>query len=453
MNDSLEKKNTVIDKLSVAQILLPNMFRTCATKVFTQKFNNPGKIIIIGAGVSGLYAGCLLKELGIDFTILEASEKVGGRVQQNIDFADFPIDTGAEWLHGKNSILGALVEATNTKIFLDESNPQYWINQQLEKQLPERIQKIIDALEIPSETDISFEEFFLNSGGTAEELELLAAYASDVGASANLISARWEAKSYESISYGDDDHKFSESYYDFIFHNIAAPVFEEVKLNTAVTQIDYRGKKIIVSDQKGNDYLGDKIIITVPLTILQSGDIHFIPKLPEQKISSFGQLGMEAGMKIFLKFSKTFAEADIIGGTTCPYYVIESYKSYSKNFIIMAFINGHQAKLLSQLNEETVIKKLLGELDQIFDHQASKYFVNYHLKDWLKEPFIRGAYSYPLVGSNELTRQHLAEPIDNKLFFAGEATNYNGHHQTVHGAVETAYREVASILESTQHPI
>jgi monoamine oxidase len=69
------------------------------------------------------------------------------------------------------------------------------------------------------------------------------------------------------------------------------------------------------------------------------------------------------------------------------------------------------------------------------------------LKNWRNEPFIQGAYSYPSINS-EGQREHLAAPVNAKLFFAGEATNYNGHLATVHGAMESGYRAVKELLES-----
>lgn len=436
-----------INKLTLADILLPNMIRSCNRDILKKENNYKEKVIIIGAGVSGLYAGCLLKELGIDFIILEASNKIGGRVAVDKTFTNFPIDLGAEWLHGKTSILGALVESTQTEIFHDISNPRYLHKGKLKKSLPKRLQKIFAQLE-ETQDDVSFEEFFLREGGKEKELNLLTTYSQDVGASANMISAKWEAEGYSKISYGSDDHKFRKSYFDFIYEHIAKPVLEYVKLNTVVSEIDYRSDQISVKDNSGNIFTSDRILITVPLTILKDGDIKFSPPLPDQKLKAFSQLGMEAGMKVFLKFSQTFAEADILGGTTCAYYVIESYNSYPGEFIIMAFTNGDQAKKLSELGEEKAVAAILEELDSLCDNEATKYFLDATIKDWSKEPFIRGAYSYPLVGSTENTREIIAEPIDDKVFFAGEASNFNGHHQTVHGAVETAYREVISILES-----
>ena len=435
-----------MDKSTLVDVLLPNMLRSCAKDILKNEISYDGHIVIIGAGVAGLYAACLLQEKGINFTILEASDKAGGRVAVEKKFTNYPIDTGAEWLHGSTSIIASLVELSNTEIFLDKAKPRYWHQKKLRKRLPKRLQKIFDQLEYPND-DISFEEYFLQSGGEKDELNLLTPYASDVGASANMISAKWEAEGYNQISYGDDDYKFRKTYFDFVAKYITSQVADKIHFKTIVSQVNQHEGRISVETKNGKQYKADKVIVTVPLSILKDEDISFSPSLPKAKKIALSQLGMEAGIKLFLKFSKTFAEADIIGGEICGYYVIETYKTFPGEFMIVAFTNGNQAKHLSELGETKAVKLILEELDEMLDNQASKYYLDHFMKDWSKEPFIRGAYSYPLVGSNESTRKVLAEPIDNKIFFAGEATNYNGHHQTVHGAIETAYREVISILE------
>ena len=89
--------------------------------------------------------------------------------------------------------------------------------------------------------------------------------------------------------------------------------------------------------------------------------------------------------------------------------------------------------------------KLLAELDEIYGNKASSTFQDGLVVDYTTKPFIRGAYSYSTIGI-ENSREIAAQDIDNKLFFAGEAMNLNGHHQSVHGAMETGYEKVVKIL-------
>jgi lysine-specific histone demethylase 1B len=81
----------------------------------------------------------------------------------------------------------------------------------------------------------------------------------------------------------------------------------------------------------------------------------------------------------------------------------------------------------------------------MYNGQASASLISYYVQNWTTNPFIKGAYSYSTVGMGN-AREISAQSVDKKLYFAGEAMNINGHHQTVHGAIETGYREVINIL-------
>jgi lysine-specific histone demethylase 1B len=118
--------------LSIGGLLIPSsLLAACRKETLFEDVTYNGKVIIIGAGAAGLYAAYMLKSKGIDFQLLEASSTYGGRLGKLTGFANFPIDTGAQWLHGKNSILGDLIKKSKTNITLDDSETRYWFNNQL----------------------------------------------------------------------------------------------------------------------------------------------------------------------------------------------------------------------------------------------------------------------------------------------------------------------------------
>jgi lysine-specific histone demethylase 1B len=107
---------------------------------------------------------------------------------------------------------------------------------------------------------------------------------------------------------------------------------------------------------------------------------------------------------------------------------------------------GKQAETLTALGTDTAITNaLLQELDLMYNGQATASFISSHVQNWATNPFVKGAYSYSTVGMGD-ARKVATQSVDKKLYFAGEAMNINGHHQTVHGALETGYREVINIL-------
>jgi len=431
--------------LSIGGILLPSaLLSSCRTNTLFEDTSFKGKVLIIGAGAAGLYAGYILKSKGIDFQILEAAPNYGGRLGKLTGLANFPIDIGAQWMHGKNSIVGDLVKKSDTQITIDDSNEKYWFNNELASSLPRDINKIFEEEEnIP---DVSFEEFAIQKGFGNEYKNIVEAIAGDSGADASNISAYWKIMEEVNWSAGDEDFKFEETFFDFIEKEIAIHVQDHIQLNTVIKQIDYTGPTINVTDANDNAYTADKVIITVPITILKSGDIEFVPALPTEKTTAFSKIGMDAGMKVFLKFSTKFFDENIIGGSICAAYADDSIGKVQDDNVLLAFIMGQQAEYLTSLGSDSAITDaLLQELDTMYNGQASASFVASHVQNWTTNPFVRGAYSYSTVGMGD-ARKIASETVAKKLYFAGEAMNTNGHHQTVHGAIETGYREVINLI-------
>ncbi|MSP68956.1 MAG: FAD-dependent oxidoreductase [Bacteroidetes bacterium] len=429
--------------LSIGGLLIPSTFlSTCRKENLFEDINYDGKVIIIGAGAAGLYAAYILKSKGIDFQILEASSKYGGRLGKLTGFANFPIDTGAQWLHGKNSILGDLITKSNTTITLDDSETKYWFNNQLVNSLPQNT----DIFEGDNLPDISYKDYALQKGLGNEYKYIVENIAGDQGAAASRLSVFGNNQDEENWISGDDDFKFQETFFDLFDKQIASEVKDKILLNTIVSKIDYSQSEIIITASNNRLFNADKVIITVPIPILKSGDIQFIPSLQNEKINAFSKIGMDAGMKVFLKFSNKFFDQNIIGGTICAAYADDSIGKAQSDNILLAFIMGDQAAYLTALANDTAITNaLLQELDMMYNGQATTSFIASHVENWTTNPFVKGAYSYSTVGMGD-ARKIATQAISKKLYFAGEAMNTNGHHQTVHGAVETGYREVINIL-------
>ena len=286
---------------SLGGLLIPSTFLSaCRKETLFEDLNYEGKVIIIGAGAAGLYAAYILKSKGIDFQLLEASSNYGGRLGKLSGFANFPIDTGAQWLHGKNSIVGSLITASGTKITLDDSEAKYWFNNQLVNSLP----KNTDIFEGDDLPDISYKDYAIQQGLGTDYEYIIENIAGDQGAAAARLSVFGNNEDEKNWNSGDEDFKFQETFFDFVDKQFASQVSDKILLNTIVTKVDYAQSTIQVTDSKNNLYNADKVIITVPIPILKSSDIQFIPALPEEKTRAFSKIGMDAGMKVFLKFIK-----------------------------------------------------------------------------------------------------------------------------------------------------
>ena len=400
-------------------------------------------MIVVGGGAAGIYAAYLMELYGIEYQLLEANDTLGGRLGKETQFCDFPIDQGAQWLHGKNNIMSDWIRNHKFSMTLDDTESTFWYLNQLVSVLP-KDPYIFEEDGLP---DVSFKDYAHSKGFGAEYDDIIENIAGDQGASATLLSAYWNAQDEINWASGEDDYKFSATYYD-----VFQPMIDYIELNVrykkVVTTIDYISDKIQLNALDGSSFTCDKVIVTVPITQLKKNAISFVPPLPSEKLNAISRIGMGPGMKVFLKFSEQFYHDNIIGGKVCAAYANEKIGKTGNDHVLLAFIMGDQAAALSALgSDQLIIQELLNELELMYPGKALSKYLDGIVFNWTTHPYIEGAYSYSTVGQGDV-RKIIAEPIQNKVFFAGEATNFNGHHQTVFGAAETGYRELMNIIYS-----
>lgn len=433
-----------------AGILFPHLLSGCK-KDELGDFPEGFKIIVVGAGAAGLYAAKKMKEHGAEVVILEASNRIGGRIRKNDDFADFPIDLGAEWIHGKKSLSHQLATDAGFDFFEDEGEEAFWVNGQINanysSSILEDIVGILDGDVAYNGPDMSILQYAQQQGISNSDLGILEYIAGEFGTSADRLSLLYTQREEEAWSSGNKDFKFKRSYFDLINEVVAASVSDDVMLNSPVTQVDYSGEKVIATIANGDTFEADRILITASVAVLKTGGISFTPALPQAKLQAIQSIGMDAGMKILFKFSQNFWNGtSLIGAENSPVYWNASYGKNGSDLVLSAFVMGEKAETLSAL-DQGAITQLLSELDAIYNGQATSSFVDGLIQDWSKEPYIRGAYSYSSLGIVN-QRSVLAESVNNRVHFAGEATATNGHFQTVQGALESGEREFLAMLES-----
>ncbi|MBI5917506.1 MAG: FAD-dependent oxidoreductase [Bacteroidetes bacterium] len=473
------KRRTFLQQLGYsvpATFALPYLLTSCRKKEdddgisTVDKYKNY-KVIVVGAGAAGLYAGWYLKERGFDVTILEASGKIGGRVRPLSGFADEDIELGAEEIHGSNSEwyriatqqVGAELQTGETEDYFffkqDPLNPNEPAlkNESQANQYEEFLkttQFVEDAYTWSGE-DKTVENVLASSGiswnmfGVANGM-----LGNEYGTSNNRLSIKGLAEESNLWSSGEESYGLKTATMLSILETKFAPVLGKVVKNTQVKKVDYQGEKITMTDQTGKTWQADRLVITVPLKILQDGDIVFTPGLPSTKIDAINHIGIGAGMKGIFKFSQPFWENSLVSnlGSIIGYNEVpELWVGRGSTPTLTAFIMGEKAEQFSAMSMADAKGTLLGHLNNIFGSNIASQSIlddGFYLMDWSKEPFIRGAYSYPMVGGGLIFRKELASDIDGRIFFAGEATHFEGHSGTVHGAIETGIRAVAEVEES-----
>lgn len=354
-----------------------------------------GKVIIVGAGAAGLATGYLLQRHNVDFEIIEAAPVWGGRMKKTTDFADFPIDLGAEWIHTHPAILSDILSSPDIDADIDfiVYNPQTWNNGRLRDH--------------------------------------------------NYISKLYS------------EWKFKHTTWFGFFEECIVPGIEDrITLNTPVVEVDYSMGKVQLKTETGQVLEADKVLLTVPIKIFQSAHIAFVPPLPATKTDAIRQVSVGDGIKIFVEFQDRFYPDMLSFGPILKAFREEEKFVYDAAFgkdssrhILGLFAINEKATAYTQLSTDAaIIEQFLAELDEIFDGQASASYVQHIIQNWLAEPYIQGAYSYDFEDRQWRVVEAIQEPVADRLFFAGEALSID-HQATVHGACASAFDAVARMLK------
>lgn len=420
-----------------------------------------GSVIIIGAGASGLYAGQLLAERGLSVTILEASNAIGGRIKPLEGWsAPFPLELGAEEVHGNNSIwyraarqYGGAFKADNTtdyqRIGLDllpEDQANRNANVAAVRNLVAWLEEAAPA-DVP---DVSVAALAAQRGVLDTSNLLDALLGNEYGTDNQSLGARGVAEGNQAWTAGEGNYSLSTTPLLQVLRSLCPQAVDKVQLHTPVVAINYQDGGARVADARGQIYQADRCLITTSVGVLRSGSIAFTPALPQVKQDALRLIGFGPGMKILLRFSSRFWPADLgslyIPGTV-PEFWSPSTGQDGGPYVLTAFVHGTEAASLSAMGADAV-DFVVGQLFGTFPGANPRgLLVSSHIEDWGKNPYVRGTYSYPVPGGTG-ARNGLAAPVAGRLFFAGEATHTGGHFGTVHGAIETAERAVAEILRS-----
>ncbi|MCH7661545.1 MAG: FAD-dependent oxidoreductase [Euryarchaeota archaeon] len=229
---------------------------------------------------------------------------------------------------------------------------------------------------------------------------------------------------------------------------------ELIKYNSPVVKVDYSNDVIVVTDENGVQYTANSVVSTVSVEVLKSEMIEFVPELPARKVEAYNKMSMDAGFRLYLKFKEPIWDRDEIveimgAGYSTRCWVPSKFRSEEVNDpnVLQCYIMGERAdQLLAQ--DEDVATVVVKELDAVFGGTlASDNFVDAFYMDYKMNPYIRGIYSYTSAKGwydedGEAADDILAQPVNDKLFFGGEAT----YSSTVVGAMRTGLRCAEEIL-------
>jgi monoamine oxidase len=223
----------------------------------------------------------------------------------------------------------------------------------------------------------------------------------------------------------------------------------DIRLNCIVDSVDYAGARVRVAT--GCDcYEVAQVIVTVPLGVLQAGDIAFTPALPPGHQRAIHALGMGLINKLYLEFPRVFWDADVqvVGyqsarrGRWMSWY---DYSAVTGVPILLGFCAGAGAAEVEALDDAASVDSAMDALRRIYgpDIPPPRAAV---VTRWGQDPFARGAYSFLKVGARSSQRKTLATPIGGRLLLAGEHTDRR-YPATTHGAWRAGVRAARRLLE------
>jgi monoamine oxidase len=419
---------------------------------------NRTDLLIIGAGVAGLAAWRELQSSGFNPLVLEARDRIGGRI-----FSDHstpsPVELGAEFVHGKPKAIWSILEKARLKV-IECSNTRLVSGRgglrdfPVYREIIEKVNKQID----PSH-EISYDQFLAAADASPFEKLVAKSYVEGFNAArAELISVSAVAMADRAAEIeGQRQFRLAAGYGSLVDWLAAELPSESLYLRTAVREVRWRrGHVELLADTSDGEvtFSAARLIVTVPLGVLQAspgrpGAIQFVPPL-HQKEAALRHLQMGHVVKLVIRFKERFwkthgrfAFAISFDGEMPTWWTQEPITSN----VLTGWAGGPAAERLVNLSREELLHRATESLGRIFA-QPGRWLrervdkIHYH--DWSHDPFSRGAYSYPKIGGLRAA-ETLAEPVSDTIFFAGEATDSRGANGTIHAALESGTSTVRKI--------
>lgn len=425
---------------------------------------NSYDVIVIGAGAAGLIAGWELVQVGKKVAVIEARNRVGGRIHtiQDSNFA-MPIELGAEFVHGK---------LEPTQLLLKKANAEYYkVSGEIWEKQEGQLKELKDFVEDYSDLNKKFDELktdlsvasFIHNYLVEDKYEDLrftlknyveGYYAGDTSR-VSTFALREEMTTSDDVQFRVEGGY--EKLVNFLYNNgleKGCTFF----LNNPVQSINWRKDQVVV-ETDNQKFKAKKVLITVPIGVLQSEKINFTPAI-NSKIDAIKQLGYGPAIKTILQFEDNFwankeltQQKDlsklsfIFSDAIIPTW----WTQYPKKIgIITGWSGGPFADRLKGLEDPQIVQEALRSLSYIFNidliHLQQK-LKGWQVANWSNDPYSCGAYSYQVVNGSTAIRI-AKEPIEQTIFFAGEGLYDNTQIGTVNAALvtgrETAHQIIAS---------
>ena len=421
------------------------------------------RIVVVGAGLAGLAAARNLREHGHDVVIIEARDRIGGRIWTSKKWSDIPLDLGATWIHGVqgNPIteLADEIKATRLATSYDKTatystggQPLSEAEEKRLERLSERVFRILEKAQ-NRDKDVTIRQAIkplMKKYKVSSEAARFINFAisgrieQEYAGSAARLSAHWYDSAKE---FKGGDVLFANGY-RVITEFLAKDI--HIELSQVVNEVQWRNAEVrVLTDQR--EFAADHVVLTLPLGVLKKKMVRFTPSLPEQKLNAINKLGMGVLNKCYLRFSEVFwpEDADWLEHVSAKHGEWTEWVSFKRAAnmpILLGFNAADRGREIEAWTDQQIISSAMQTLKIIFGTDIPEP-IDYQITRWASDPFTHGSYSFNAVGSTPKSRKDLAAPLKGRVFFAGEASEVN-YFGTTHGAYLSGLRAAQEILET-----
>jgi monoamine oxidase len=420
-------------------------------------------VLVVGAGAAGLISAYEIASGGKKVAILEAKDKVGGRIA-TVEKKSICIELGAEFVHGNLPLTQRLLEKAGAKTYPVEGSIWQYKNGSLQQQedfiedeeaLKRKLQALSNDQSIAAFLHQDLSEDHLKNLRFSVRNYVEGYYAADISKASTLaLKEEWMRDNAE-------QYRVNGGYQQLVAYLVAQCRLRGVQFFLAQPVLEIRWKKggVNVTTTK-NSFAGKNALITVSVGVLQKGSIHFVPSLPamEDAIQTLGFGHVVKPVMLFrIPFWKEAAltrEKDLAdhGFLFSEEAVPTWWTHFPKNEnILTGWIGGPEAKKLKSATVGEIQTAALSSLSRIFGSSVERMLEALDemvLYNWSADPHFCGAYSYEVVGGGEAI-QKMLQPVEGTIFFAGEGLHQGPQIGTVEGALQsgksTAHRLLAML--------